>query len=148
MTITIVPIYYYFEIEADINLTTFKYAAYIILFSLIPQMMFHFWYWFLSKNIQISFNTKENTIAYTSKSVDLKFSLSDIESVETNLSFPRSRYADSFATWDNYCYSVIHLNSGEELLVTSLIIPDLIWPIELPNEEIEGYFICWPPKLI
>jgi len=148
MTITIVPIYYYFEIEADINLTTFKYAAYIILFSLIPQIIFHLCYWFLSKNIQISFNSKENTITYTSKSVDLEFFLSDIESIETNLSFPRSRGTPSFATWDNYFYSVIHLISGEELLVTSLIVPDLIWPIELPNEEIEGYFICWPPKLI
>jgi len=49
ITFTLFPLFYYYEIEADINLTTFKYAAYIILLSLIPQMIFHFWYWFLSK---------------------------------------------------------------------------------------------------
>jgi len=63
--------------------------------------------------------------------------------VETTISKAKWRLQLRWYPWDSYCYAYINLKAGEKILVTSLLVPELFWPLKLPRENIRSAYFCW-----
>ncbi len=142
--IVLAPLYYFYRYGEDGLAVVEKVAVVFFLLALIPHAVVHLKYWLLSRNTEAKFDIKNKIITYKDENFEITFKARDVEKAATTISKAKANNTFRCWPWDNYCYSVIYLKSGEKLLLTSLLIPELIWPIKIPNENFTAAYICWP----
>ena len=116
--------------------------AFVVVF--IPHSIIHLRYFFLNKGDVLTINQKSKEINFEQRHGERKsFDVNDIVKVQTVISNAKSKKGLQWYPWDDYSYSTIYLRDGSAILITSLLLPDLKWPFELPDEVIEISYYCW-----
>jgi len=110
----------------------------------LPTIFIHYKYWLFSRDLKITINILNKSFTYEREGKLKTINFSNINRIETIIS--RAQYNDTLHIfpWDSYSYSTLFLESGDTLVVTSLSIPNLQWPFDLPNEEVYDDFFCIP----
>lgn len=136
----------FIEIYYDYSSDLLSAAGVIFLFTAIFNLdviFLHLRYWWINRNTVISF-PKKGLAEFSEGKKRVVFSPHDIKIFELHLS--RSVYQGSFG-WgvgESYNYAFIILNDGEEIIITSLMSPDLIFPKEFLTKIIKIKHIrCW-----
>lgn len=138
-----IPMYIYYQYGIEgISFSISLVAAFFIL-NLIPHCLIHYNYFSRSKGKYFCINPKSKTFEYLDSSSKIEFKLEDVDSVITTISKSKANRNPRLFPWDSYCYSRISLKSGDEILITSLMVRELKWPIKLPNESIIEAYYCW-----
>lgn len=136
---------YALDVE-DLRVSVLVAAA---LFSLvfIPHVLIHVRYSIVSRRSSIEFRADSNVIIFRSNGTTKLISEDDIQSVDMVL--PRSLARNEIAAypWQLYGYAILNLTSGEKLLVTSLLVPELAFPFEFRNLNTQEGLYCWPPNV-
>ncbi|MEH6347378.1 MAG: hypothetical protein V7785_19940, partial [Bermanella sp.] len=138
-----IPMYIYYQYGSEgISFSISLVAGFFVL-NLIPHCLIHYNYYSRGKGKCLCIDLKSKTFQFLDGGFRVEFKLADIDSVVTTISKSKANRNLRLFPWDSYCYSNILLKSGDEILITNLIIRELKWPIKLPNEKfIEAYY-CW-----
>ncbi len=140
---SIVPVFLYYEHGVESLGFAIK-ASFIMYFLVaIPHSIIYYKYWTLSNGKKLSINLKSKEFCFVENDIISKFNRNDIERIETTISKAKSNRNARWYPWDSYCYSIIYLKSGERYLITSLMLPEISWPIKLPMENIKSTYLCW-----
>lgn len=143
--LVLIPAYFLYAFGRDSLTFAISAASIAFLLVFIPHLFIHIKYYILNKGMTIEFNVKSRTIkVMMDGGEEVLVKNQDIENVETIVSRAKFKNTLQWYPWDNYSYSIIHLKSGEKILVTSLLIPHLVWPFKLARESITPSFFCWP----
>ncbi len=117
--IALAPLFYFYSYGED-NLVFFvKVLVIFFLSELIPHAALHWKYWLLSRNTEVKFDIKNKIITYKDENFEITFKARDVEKAATTISKAKANNTFRCWPWDDYCYSVIYLKSGEKLLGTS-----------------------------
>ncbi|SFC85483.1 hypothetical protein SAMN05421747_1397 [Parapedobacter composti] len=116
--------------------------AFLIFF--IPQLLIHLTYYWLNEGRAFYCNLLEKSITINVKGKKYNFSFDDIKLIERNKSFALSGITYQWMPWDNYNYSVIRLKSGQEFVVTSLLVPNMDLPLEESKIKLRKRFYAYP----
>jgi hypothetical protein len=121
----IVPVYLHYEhgIE-DLRFATLVASAFFGLV-FVPHFLIHLRYTLLSTGVSVQFDDLDRTITIKSRDQVKVIHDHDIESVDMVL--PRSLARDEISVypWQVYGYATLNLLSGENVLITSLVLPEL-----------------------
>lgn len=118
-----------------------------VFFSLvfIPHLLIHLRYTLVTAGLSVAFSGDQETIVINSPDEKRVIKVREIERVE--LVVPRSlaRHELFVYPWQIYGYAIFTLTSGEQFLITSLLLPGMEFPFELPNVITQERLYCWPP---
>jgi hypothetical protein len=78
----------------------------------------------------LSYEPIDKRITITHKGESVSFMHSEIKVVYQIKSYPLAENRMQWFPWDNYNYSTIRLNNGQEFIITSLLVPNMDLPIE------------------
>ena len=140
-----VPLYvHYVHGIEDLRFTILVTAAFFLLI-LVPHLLIHLRYTFLSSAVSVEFIDQPQEIVVKFGDQTKVIHNVDIETVD--LVIPRSlaRKEVFVYPWQLYGYAIINLRSGEKVLITSLVVPRLKFPFKLQNVNIRESLYCWPP---
>lgn len=111
----------------------------------IPQLIIHMRYYRHDKKRVFYYTPDEQRLGLQLDSGQfLEFTYDDIEYIERNKSRPLAEKRMLWLPWDKYNYSVIHLKSGDIILVTSLLVPGMDLPIESSKIKLRKRFYTYP----
>lgn len=111
----------------------------------IPQLIVHVCYYRHDRKRLFYYKPDEERLGLQLDNGDLvEFTFDDIEYIERNKSRPLAEKRMLWFPWDSYNYSVIHLKSGEILLITSLLVPGLDLPIGTDKIKLRKRFYTYP----
>ena len=118
-----------------------------VLFGLVffPHLLIHLRYSFVSSNLSVDFLDQEKEIVIKSDNYAKVIRDFDIESVDMVLPRSLARQEIFVYPWQIYGYAILKLVSGEEFLITSLVVPRLKFPFEFRNVNTRERLYCWPP---
>ena len=140
----LIPVFFYFV--AGRESITFGIKVMIagqIFFSL-PCLMLHLRYAYLSKSLTLFFDKKGKMIVVRFKNEEKIYPLTEIKEIYKFKTISEIRMSPWSAPWQNYSFAKIIFNSGESIVITSLLVPGLEWPMTLPNENIVARILfCW-----
>lgn len=138
-----IPIYIYYQYGSEGISFPISLVAALFILNLIPHALIHYNYSTKSKSKNLCIDLKSKTFKFLDNGSPIEFELADINCVTTTISKSTANRNLRWFPWDSYCYSRISLKSGDEVLITSLMVKELNLPVKLPNEKfIEAYF-CW-----
>ncbi len=120
----------------------FNVSAFMLFF--IPHACIHIKYMSLNYGETLEFNEKENEFIYFSKEEITRFKLSDIISLDNYYSVAYKDGRSQSMPWHSYSYSLIRLQGGRKIIITSLLLPNLNWPCKIPNTKNKYRFYSWP----
>lgn len=141
LVVLVIVFLFYKPVDNDLS---YRYVFLGFFSLIIPQIILHTRYWFLSRGIELIINSDECLITYKTSNKNITLRNSDIEHIKTPRTYHLNESKISLFTWDIYCYSIITLYNGEKLLITSLILPAMEWPLFLKQKEVaENCFFCW-----
>ena len=142
--VSLYPAYFYYRFGIDSVEFSIKAAIVVFLIVFIPHAIIHFRYYYINREGTLTFNKKKKTISYKDASRNLTFPISSIKSVSTVKTRAQTNHAAlRWFPWDSYAYSVFLLDDGNEIIITTLLVSELYWPLKLPNEKIESEIYCW-----
>ena len=121
-----------------------KAAVIILLVVLVPHAVLHARYTLAERGTRISFDKRSRRVRYEIGDQTADFSLNEIDAVKVVRSRALANRDLQWFPWDSYCYALIKLRDGRQILVTSLLVPDLEFPIKMPNETQRLAIYCCP----
>lgn len=132
----ILYIYYFgFSIPTPLFYWLFLFAFLIQIF---PTIWVHLNYFCKKKDLIIEINEVKKTINYAIKGEEIDISFADIKGLQLFSSYGAGSGVYSFG---EYSYCIIKLNSGKEIIITSLLMPKLKNKLmKLFDEKIEFKF--------
>ena len=137
----------YFKLQYGDESMDFAYKAawfaFIVVF--IPHVILHFRYWWVNWRVTVAFNKSSFSLSLRGEKLD--FSYSEIDSVELVESNASANNTLQWFPWDGYSYAKISLSRGGVVVVTSLLVPHLNIPYDLPRGKRLKTFYCWPPGM-
>lgn len=136
-------IYYRFKTSSDINLNSmiFIFAIGYLLIFLFPMMILFLNYLYYNRGANITFNLNDLYCSYFNKQGNkIDFHLTEIRHIKSVKTPNQLRNNLPFIPWDHYNYSIITLNDGKKLIITSLLIPELQLPINSKLVEEKAVF--------
>ncbi|MDN3653247.1 hypothetical protein QWY77_10880 [Thalassotalea ponticola] len=123
-------------------------AALIIFFVVfIPHSIIHIRYTLLSRGKEVSFDKKNKEIRYKSRNSERIIKHSDINNVRIVLNTAQKNNSPQCFPWQAYSYAVLILKTGEQILITSLLVPNLNWPYTFSSITLEDDIWCWAPNI-
>ncbi len=143
-TLIVFPAYFLWAFGSDSLGFGFTAAAAVFFLTLTPQIVLHARYWYLNKGVSITFDTNTKTITWKCDCGESTHPISDIRSASTVVSLAKLHGQARWFPWDSYFYSWLEFADGTKVCVTSLLVPELQWPINLSIEEVHGATYCWP----
>jgi len=96
----------------------------------LPGIIIHVNYYLVNRGDVLEYSVQKRQIHFTHQKVTTTISLDDIIRIERSISFNRAANRSSVISWDGYHHSVIYLKNGKIFTITSLLMPDLDFPIE------------------
>lgn len=111
----------------------------------IPQLIVHIRYYRHDQRRFFYYTPDEQRLGLRLDTGQLfEFTFDDIEYIERNKSRPLAENRMTWFPWDSYNYSVIHLKSGQRILVTSLLVPSMDLPIDSNKIKLRKRFYAYP----
>jgi len=120
-------------------------VAFVVI--VLPHFVLHFRYFSLSRNQGVTFDKAAGKITFLNDHSETSVASEDIRTVELTLPPPLSRQSPIWFPWQEYCYAIVVLVTGERFLITCLTVPGLRWPFEFERVEIKDSLYCWPPNV-
>ncbi|MBF9141281.1 hypothetical protein [Hymenobacter properus] len=116
-------------------------ASLLVAWRQFPAICLYYTYRRWDGRARFCFNRAEKRMTYFNRELSLTFALSEIDSL-SRYTPPASRTASA-----DYSYTVMHLNSGRTLVVTSLLCDDIDWLTILPavKTEVIKHSFAWLP---
>ena len=118
-------LYYFFYFQFGQESVSFALYAAIVAFatSFLPQLVIHLRY--LNLNQGMSFQIiGENRFMLTNKGGErIEFSNNEVISAITVASFAEAKNSLQFWPWQGYSFTSLTLESGKEIIITSLLVP-------------------------
>ena len=110
----------------------------------VPHLLIHLRYTRVSSGQRFQFDIRDRSITARLGADQRKFDKSEI--VRTELIVPRSLARKEIIVypWQQYGFARLYMNSGETILITSLVLPRLQFPFELQNVNVHEKLYCWP----
>jgi hypothetical protein len=96
----------------------------------IPLVILHLNYFSTNKRHILHYYPYQNRIDIIKNNDVTSFHFDDIKNVFQYKTFPLAENRVQWFPWDNYNYSVINLENGHKLIITSLLVPNLDLPID------------------
>ena len=140
-----VPLYVHYRGVKDLRVAVVSAIAFFCLF-FIPHLLIHLRYAWVSRKMSISFDKNNSVLSINDGRTVKVFRLNDIKSTALVLPGPLAHDEAFFYPWQIYGYATIVTYAGQKNVVTSLLVPDLRFPVDLPNAVVHKRFYCWPPK--
>lgn len=96
----------------------------------LPGVVIHISYYLVNRGDVLKYCVQQRKIHFTHQNHTDTFSLDDVSLIERFISFNQAAGRSSVLLWDGYHHSVIYLKNGKIFTITSLLMPDLDFPIE------------------
>lgn len=85
----------------------------------------------------LTYDSEAEQICFTHRKITFSFNVDKIKKVTRHVSFRYYAKGPQILAWDTYNHSIIELYSGETVIITSLLIPDLDLPVSKDKIIIE-----------
>lgn len=129
--IFIIFVFFMIEKEGIIYINQYLLIVFgALLLLLIPTLIIYVSYLLANNKDKMIIDFKNETIKYYHKNDELYFNFDDIKQIDIYINHSKARGAPGWLPWDIYHYMALTLNSGKELLVTSLLADELKIPVE------------------
>jgi len=112
----------------------------------IPLLVLHLRYAIENKGMSFSYEPNGRTISVIRKGKNERFPLSELAELRSYKTRSLMKKSSLFFPWDSSCFSVLRFTDGQEFIITSLMVPFLIWPFDYPGEVTLPKVFCWPRK--
>lgn len=119
----------------------------LLLLFLIPPIIIHCNYFRINKNDLLIYDPSNQNITINHKGENHSFFLSDISFIERFMSHPLADNRTQWLPWDSYNHSIIHLESGQKFVVTSLLVPNLDLPVGSGKVRVIKTYYKLAPKM-
>lgn len=141
----------YFFIKHLYNLKNDEYLikAIIVIFLcfIVPQLILHLRYYWLSKGTVFYYYPNELKVKIRARNgEETTFFMDDIDKVKYAKSYPLAEDRMQWFPWDNYSYARIYLKNGKQFLITSLVVPNMNLPVEPKKIRLHKTFYAYPLK--
>ncbi len=133
----------YFKIQYGDDSLQFAYKAALIAFGIVfvPHTFLHIRYWIVNKGMEITFSKGGFLIKFKGRQLNIAYN--EIEKVEVVESKASANKSLQWFPWDGYSYAKIKTKNGEVIVVTSLLLPHLDFPVKLPRVNFISSYFCW-----
>ena len=113
-------------------------VIYLVIFlsQLVPLIIIHVNYLKVNKKDTLEYDSKNQQMCFKHDDIECRFNLNDIIHVTRFASFRFFKKGPNFLAWDTYNHSVIELEDGKKITITSLLIVNLQIPIDKSKIEI------------
>ncbi|WP_456462586.1 hypothetical protein [Reichenbachiella sp.] len=112
----------------------------------IPHLAIHLNYYYSNKNDSFGYDDLKREVSFERDGLVVTYELDKVESLTQFRSGPFAEKRARMFPWDKYNYSIVRFNSGEEILITSLLVPQLELDIDDARITLNKRFYCWSPK--
>jgi hypothetical protein len=140
----LLPLYFSGKYKAETIETITHFSGLLLAFLIIPMLILHLRYFMLNRESLIEEKSK-NIFSLKIQDLELSVKTIDIEKIDIYKSV--SAYYKGFRVLpvDNYFYGVIKLKSGQDIIITTLIDPELVWLSHLNVNKINTFrsVFCW-----
>ena len=122
-------------------------VAAMFLLVLVPLAALHLRYLACNGDVTISFDDELKRVELSKNGHSKVIFLEEIDAIEVVI--PRAIKNDEmpFYPWQLYGYALFTLKSGNQFVITTLLVLDLSWPFRLGREKEVVTSFCWPPKI-
>ena len=144
LIVAIVPIFFKVNYGSDSVEFAVKLSITWFCLPLIPQIVIHIKYYLLNKKSVLNFCGDK--ISYEDEHLSVTFTQKNISEVSICMPNVIKNNSVPWFPWQSYYFSRFKLNTGEEFIVTTLLLPNLMWPFELEMSKfnIRSSIFCWP----
>ncbi len=140
----LIPIFFYFIAGRESVVFGVKFMLIAQTLFFVPCLILHLRYMYLNGGITLFFVDKEKSMIVRLNGKEKIYPLFEVERIESFKTISEVRASPWSAPWQNYSFSKIYFKSGENIVVTSLLVPGLKWPMVLPNENLTTRLLfCW-----
>lgn len=124
-----------------------RYSTVGFLIFFIPQLVLHLRYYWLNDGYTFYYYPNELKIRIcTDKGEETDFFLDDIDKISYFKSFPLAENRVHWFATDNYSYARIFLKNGKQFLITSLLVPNINFPLEPEKVRLHKTLYAYPLK--
>jgi hypothetical protein len=102
---------------------------------IIPMLVLHIRYYTLNRNVTIELSSK-SLFSINHLKITKRINKTDIKTINIYMSYSAYYHGLRVLPMDNYFYGFITLSSGEEILITTLLDPELLWLKHLSPEKV------------
>lgn len=142
---SLAPLYLTYR-HGDGNVTSYYIVClgfFLLLF--IPQVVLHLTYYRIDKGKVFSYTSEKQKMSLHLKDGrTLEFSFDQIDYIEHSKSIPLAENRMLWFPWDSYNYSIIRLKSGQQFILTSLLVPNMKLPFDEQKIRLRKRFYCYP----
>ena len=110
----------------------------------IPLTILHFKYSIINSGMNLEYDLNQKSLTVNEEGVSRTIRNQDVSRVEVVVTRSLASGQLLFAPWDAYGFGRIILESGESVIVTTLLIRDLHWPLTFEPTKREIRLFCWP----
>jgi len=141
---SLMPIYLNYKYGSEDLHLYIKVCFFSFLVFFIPQLVIHLAYYWANRGRVFYYAPDERRVKIEINNRTYKFILDDIEWIERNKSFALAADWYQWMPWDNYNYSVLRVKTGEQFVITSLLVPNMDLPIDESKIRLRKRFYCYP----
>jgi len=121
-----------------------EFAVGYVLFISSILFIVHRQYWLVNRSQKLVYCSTNKSFKLIGPNVDIEFSPKDVAQRTVNISRAVAGKGGWYFPWDGYIFESIELTNGANFTVTSLLLPELNWPCELPNTDVKIDSLRWP----
>jgi len=114
---------------------------------LIPTLLIHLNYYFLNRYDRLIFDESINKFTILSKNKRQEFFIEDIIIVRQYKSHPFAENRSHWLPWDSYNHTLIELRDKDVVVVTSLLVPQLVLPVEKERIVLKKTWFQLAPRM-
>ena len=129
-----------YRFGADDILVFVQLSTLVFLMFFIPQLILHINYYTKNKGDMFFYDSAGKRVTINHNGESLNFTFDDIELIKRFKSYTIAENRMQWFPWDSYNYSIIRLKSGQEFIVTSLLVPNLDFPIDTQKIRLKKIF--------
>ncbi|MBU1310531.1 MAG: hypothetical protein KKE30_13500 [Gammaproteobacteria bacterium] len=137
-----------FGINSDVRRVDFSilFAIFFFLLFFTPELILHIRYSKLNKGLKIVSCRSSDKFTLVGPKSERVINLSLIEKVVLHLTLPVAWGGLRLLPASSYFYGLIHLRTGESILITTLLDSELAWLVDLAPDitEVNKRLYCWP----
>ena len=124
--------------------TTISTLTFIFLFELLPQVALHLNYYLVNRYDKLMHDSPNGKFIFYHRGNECEFDVDEICKVVVYKSFALYKNNIQLLAWDYYNHTIIHLNNGKSIVVTSLMVgSELSLQVEKNIVEIKTDFYRW-----
>ncbi|MBA3829610.1 MAG: hypothetical protein H0X33_11785 [Taibaiella sp.] len=116
--------YFLYKNGPDTDYSTLRFFIMAFLLEFVPTVSLHLNYYSFNKKTRIE--SVFDSLIVNNLSHTIRFGKEDISEIVHYMSFPSRNKKIPFLPWDQYSHCIIKLKNGEQVILTSLLIYDLI----------------------